>query len=131
LLGTCRLKVFLEFIWVPQTWPSWTAITRTQWPAAAREFAIVVIYVWIRMLFSSPLLTPPPSTQMGVFLTPNFWCGPIGYQFFFFNFLMDQGWQTSLGRFRQISPGWWHYFKKLLKLEPVDINVATPSQIIF
>jgi len=35
LLGTCRLKVFLEFIWVPQTWPSWTAITRTQWPAAA------------------------------------------------------------------------------------------------
>lgn len=22
LLGTCRLKVFLEFIWVPQTWPS-------------------------------------------------------------------------------------------------------------
>jgi hypothetical protein len=74
----------------------------------------------------------PPSTQKGVILfSPNLCCSQTGYQIIFFNFLMEQGWQTSLGRFRQITPGWRHYFKKLLKLEPVDINVATPSQIIF
>ncbi len=69
--GTWRLKVFLEFIWVPQTWPSWTAITRTQGPAAAWESAIVVIYVWIRVLFSSPLLTPPrPPPKRALFCFP-------------------------------------------------------------
>jgi len=36
-------------------------------------------------------------------------------------------WRASLGRLSQISPGWRHYFKELLKLKPVDINVATAS----
>jgi hypothetical protein len=83
LLGTCRVKVFLEFIWVPQTWPSWTAITRTQWPAAAWESAIVVIYVWIRVLFSSPLPTPP---KRAFFFPPNLCCSQTGYHFYFFQF---------------------------------------------
>jgi hypothetical protein len=34
-------------------------------------------------------------------------------------------WRASLGRLSQISPGWRHYFNELLKLKPVDINVAT------
>ncbi len=45
----------------------------------------------------------------------------------FFNLLMGSGWRASLGRFRQISSSWRHYFKELLKLQPGDINVATPS----
>jgi hypothetical protein len=28
---------------------------------------------------------------------------------------------------RQILSSWRHYFKELLKLQPVDINVVTPS----
>jgi len=36
-------------------------------------------------------------------------------------------WRASLGRLSQISPGWRHYFKELLKLKPVHINVATAS----
>ncbi len=43
----------------------------------------------------------------------------------FRNFLMDPYWPASLGRFRQFSPGWRHYFKKLLKLQPKCINVVT------
>jgi hypothetical protein len=49
-------------------------------------------------------------------------------QCFFFNLLMDSGWPASLGRFRQISNQVGrHYFKELLKLQRLDINVATPS----
>jgi len=44
--------------------------------------------------------------------------------FFFFNFLMESRWRASLVRWRQISPGWRHYFKELLS---AHINVATPS----
>jgi hypothetical protein len=28
---------------------------------------------------------------------------------------MEPGWRASLGRFRQILPGWRHYFKELFK----------------
>ncbi len=45
----------------------------------------------------------------------------------FRNFLMDPYWRASLGRLRQFSPAWRHYFKKLLKLQPECINVATHS----
>jgi hypothetical protein len=49
------------------------------------------------------------------------------------NFLMDPYWRASLGRFRQFSLAWRHYFKKLLKLQPECINVAThnPPKNIF
>jgi hypothetical protein len=36
-------------------------------------------------------------------------------------------WQIFLGEFKQISLGWQHYLKKLLKLQAIDIRVATPS----
>jgi len=36
-------------------------------------------------------------------------------------------WQVFLGKFKQISLGWQHYLKKLLKLQPTYIKVATPS----
>lgn len=77
------------------------------------------------------LLTSPHPNGRFFSPPPDLCCSQTGYQFIFFNFLMEQGWQTSLGRFRQTSQGWRHYFKKLLKLEPVDINVPAPSQIIF
>jgi hypothetical protein len=34
-------------------------------------------------------------------------------------------WRAPQGRLSQISPGWRYYCKELLKLKPVDINVAT------
>ncbi len=37
-------------------------------------------------------------------------------------------WRASRGRLSQISPGWRYYFKELLKLKPVDINVATAGR---
>jgi hypothetical protein len=40
---------------------------------------------------------------------------------FSFNFLKEPGSQASLGL------NWQRYFKELLKLYPVDINVSTPS----
>jgi hypothetical protein len=90
----------------------------------------------LKPLFSSPLPTPhpPPHPQpkraVFFFLFPPICAvAKLAIILFYFYFLIL--FQTSLGRFRQISPGWWHYFKKLLKLEPVDINVATPSQIVF
>jgi hypothetical protein len=51
----------------------------------------------------------------------------------FRNFLMDPYWRASLGKFRQFSPGWRHYFKKLLKLQAECINVETlsPQKILF
>jgi hypothetical protein len=45
----------------------------------------------------------------------------------FRNFLMDPYWRASVGRFRQFSPGWRHYFKKLLKLKAECIKMATHS----
>jgi hypothetical protein len=45
-------------------------------------------------------------------------------QCFFFQFPDGASWRASLGRFRL---NWGYYFKELLNLWPVAINVATPS----
>ncbi len=36
-------------------------------------------------------------------------------------------WKVFLGKFKQISLGCQHYLKKLLKLQPTNIRVVTPS----
>jgi hypothetical protein len=44
---------------------------------------------------------------------------------------MEPGWRASLGRFRQISPRWRHYFKELLKQQaPVDKCGDTQNTIL-